>query len=87
MLLTKKEVENRSKTAWGKCNVLSVSRIQKYQMLGIFAARCNVVRKFANYKEVGCQENSSSLTEIRCLSPPMHHDDEFYVCRVFLDRL
>ena len=56
-------------------------------MLGVFDARCIVVRKFASYEEVGCQENSSSLTVIRCLSPPMRHDDEFYVCRVFLDQL
>lgn len=60
MLLTKKEVENSPKTTWGKCNILSISRIQKNQMLGVFDARCIVVRKFASYEEVGCQENSSS---------------------------
>ena len=87
MLLTKKEVENRSKTTWGKCNILSISRIQKIQMLGVFVVRYIVVRKFASYEEVGCQENSSSLTVIRCLSPPMRHDDEFNVRRVFLGRL
>lgn len=60
MLLTKKEVENSSKTTWGKCNILSISRIQKNQMLGVFDARCIVVRKFASYEEIRCQENSSS---------------------------
>ena len=87
MLLTKKEVENSHKTARVMCNTLFISCIQKNQMLGVFVARCIVVRKFASYEEVGCQENSSSLTVIRCLSPPMRHDDEFDVCRVFLDRL
>lgn len=59
MLLTKKEVENSPKTTWGKCNILFISCIQKSQMLGVFAARCIVVRKFASYEEVGCQEKSS----------------------------
>ncbi len=52
MLLTKKEVENSSKTTWGKCNILSISRIQKIQMLGVFDARYIVARKFASYEEV-----------------------------------
>lgn len=56
-------------------------------MLGVFDARHIVVRKFASYEEIRCQENSSSLTVIRCLSPTTSHDDEFYVCRVFLDWL
>ena len=68
-------------------NLLSVSRIQKYQMLGVFAARCIVVRKYASYEEIRCQENSSSLTVIRCSSLPMRHDDEFNVRRVFSNRL
>ena len=83
----KKKVENRSKTTRGKCNILSISRIQKNQMLGVFVVRSIVVRKFASYEEIRCQENSSSLTVIRCLSPTTSHDDEFYVCRVFLDWL
>lgn len=87
MLLTKKEVENRLKTTWGNCNTLAINHIQNNQMLGVFDARCIVVRKFASYEEVGYQENSSSLTIIRCLSPPMRHDDEFDACRVFMDRL
>lgn len=87
MLLTKKEVENSHKTARVMCNTLFISCIQKNQMLGVFVARCIVVRKFASYEEIRCQENSSSLTVIRCLSPTTSHDDEFFVRRVFLDRL
>lgn len=87
MLLTKNEVENSHKTACEKCNTLSISRIQKNQMLGVFDARYIVVRKFASYEEVGCQENSSSLTVIRCLSPTTSHDDEFSVRPVFSNRL
>lgn len=56
-------------------------------MLSIFAARCIVARKFASYEEVGYQENSSSLTVIRCLSPTTSHDDEFSVRPVFSNRL
>ncbi len=87
MLLLKKEVENRSKTTWGNCNTLAIRYIQKNLMLGVFVARYIVVRKFASYEEVGCQENSSSLTVVSCSSPTTRHDDEFYVCRVFLNRL
>ena len=87
MLLTKKEVENSHKTAWEKCNILFISRIQKNQMQGVFATRCIVVRKYASYEEIRCQENSSSLTVVSCSSPTTFHDDEFYVRRVFLGRL
>ena len=52
MLLTKNEVENSPKTAWGNCNTLAISHIQKNQMLSIFSARCIVVRKYASYEEV-----------------------------------
>lgn len=87
MLLAKNEVENRSKIAWGNCNTLAIRYLQKYQMLGVFIARYIVVRKFVSYEEIRCQENSSSLTVMRCLSPTTSHDDEFYVWRVFLGRL
>ena len=87
MLLTKKEVENSHKPTWEKCNALSISRIQKNQMQGVFSARCNVVRKYASYEEVWCQENSSSWGVVGDEHLAIVNDDEFYVRRVFLGRL
>lgn len=87
MLLTKNGVENSYKTAWEICNMLFISWIQKNQMLGVFAARCIVVRKFASYEEVGCQEKSSPWGVVGDEHLTIVNDDECYVRRVFLGRL
>ncbi len=58
MLLAKKDVIKDGKTTKEIYKNLFINHIQKSFMLGVFATKLKVVRKYAKERRVCCQENS-----------------------------
>ena len=61
MLLAKKDVIKDGKTTKEIYKNLFINHIQKSLMLGVFAPKLKVVRKYAKERRVCCQENSLYL--------------------------